>query len=164
MLICRSVARAAEKKKERKGRENWNRGRRLAMTKSKFGERVRQQFPTDEAPASITEHYGFLYARVSISFTTASTPDAPSRILAGRDKCSNSNSSSFARVLEVEHSHLVEASSSSSSASSIVAHRHSPRSKHVRAQQTEIQADGAAHCSAAHPLHPTSHLCRCMGL
>jgi hypothetical protein len=124
--------------------------------------RVRQQFPTDEAPASITEHYGFLYARVSISFTTVFTPDAPSRIPAGRDKRSSSNSSSFARVLEVEHSHLVEASSSS--ASSIVAHRHPPRPKHVRAQQTDIQADGAAHSSAAHPLHRTSHLSRCMGL
>lgn len=136
------------------------------MTKSKFGESrspsvrpvsVSSSQPTKQ-PASITEHYGFLYACVSILFPTASALDESSRILQARNKCS-----SFARVIESGAQPLGR-EASSSSASSIVVHSQFPlgpgtcgRSIRQAYRQTALD------CSAAHPLHLTSHLCWCMG-
>jgi hypothetical protein len=113
--------------------------------------------PTKQ-PASITEHYGLLYACVSILFPTASALDESSRILQVVI-----SAAAFARVIESGAQPLGR-EASSYSASSIVVHSQFPlgpgtcgRSIRQAYRQTALD------CSAAHPLHLTSHLCWCMG-
>ena len=146
------VARAKEKK-ERKGRENWSGwGRRdchdeVEVWRDSGSVSISQ--PTSVRNLrSTTARRPLLYARVSISFPTASTLDESSRITAGRDSTAQvlerSGAQPLGRSLEAHHPSFPIAI---------------PLGPSTCRRQADRQTDGLD-CSA---LCPSSHLCRCMG-